>query len=188
MIQESEMSSIIVHGSFGSPFGNWFPWLCKAISERGERAFVPHFPTPKGQTFDNWAAILDGYRAAGLIGPGSTFYAHSAGAPFVVKYVARRGLNLRRVVTVSGFNDFLSGDKDFDAINSEMFFTSGDASAFIASVQDRFCVYSDNDPHLPINKLESFCGSLSARPVIIPGGGHLNADSGMTTFERLLSL
>ena len=34
----------IIHGSFGSPFGNWFSWLQDFISSDGKQVYVPQFP------------------------------------------------------------------------------------------------------------------------------------------------
>lgn len=47
MIGENKMKNnyIIVHGSFGSPFGNWFPWLRKEIESRNLLCYTPDFPT-----------------------------------------------------------------------------------------------------------------------------------------------
>lgn len=38
----------IIHGSFGSPFGNWFSWLQDFISTDGKQVYVPQFPIGVG--------------------------------------------------------------------------------------------------------------------------------------------
>ena len=38
----------IIHGSFGSPFGNWFSWLQDFISSDGKQVYVPQFPIGVG--------------------------------------------------------------------------------------------------------------------------------------------
>jgi len=47
--------AIILHGTMGSPEGNWFPWL-KSQLENDYNVYVPQFPTPENQTKDNWHA------------------------------------------------------------------------------------------------------------------------------------
>ncbi len=39
---------IIVHGSFGSPFVNWFPWLRNELENRNLEVYTPDFPTGGG--------------------------------------------------------------------------------------------------------------------------------------------
>ena len=35
---------VIVHGSYGTPFENWFPWLFQRLSEAGKNVLAPQFP------------------------------------------------------------------------------------------------------------------------------------------------
>ena len=46
----------IIHGSFGSPFGNWFGWLRKQLEDRNCEVYTPDFPTGVGyQNYENWS-------------------------------------------------------------------------------------------------------------------------------------
>ena len=38
---------IIIHGSFGSKDGNWFPWLKKELEQKEKQVVVPHFNISK---------------------------------------------------------------------------------------------------------------------------------------------
>ena len=35
----------IIHGSFGNPFVNWFPYLRKEIEKKELEVYTPDFPT-----------------------------------------------------------------------------------------------------------------------------------------------
>ena len=53
---------IIVHGSFGSPEGNWFPWLKKELENKGLNVKVPKMPIGVGnQNYENWEKNLINY-------------------------------------------------------------------------------------------------------------------------------
>ena len=44
---------LLINGSFGSPFVNWFPWLRKEIENKGLEVYTPDFPTGVGfQNYD----------------------------------------------------------------------------------------------------------------------------------------
>lgn len=39
---------LLVHGSFGSPFSNWIPYLKKEIENKDLDVYTPDFPTGVG--------------------------------------------------------------------------------------------------------------------------------------------
>ena len=101
------MNFVILHGTEGSPDGNWFPWLSKELEKLGQKTIRQKLPTPEGQTVENWTKII--------------------------------------------------------------------------------CFAGDNDPYLPQDVLQRFSTLCGAKEfIIIPNGGHLNAESGYTTFPLLL--
>lgn len=45
---------IIIHGSFGSKDGNWFPWLKRQLESKENRIDVPQMPIGVGnQNFES---------------------------------------------------------------------------------------------------------------------------------------
>ena len=46
---------IILHGSFGSKDGNWFPWLKNELEKKNNSVELPQMPIGTGkQTYENW--------------------------------------------------------------------------------------------------------------------------------------
>ena len=69
---------LLVHGSFGSPFVNWLPYLRSEIEKRGLIVYTPDFPTGVGyQNYKNWERVLESYVSANLINENTVIYAHS---------------------------------------------------------------------------------------------------------------
>lgn len=49
----------IIHGSFGSPFVNWIPWLRTELEKDNLEVYTPDFPTGVAyQNYDNWSRLL----------------------------------------------------------------------------------------------------------------------------------
>jgi hypothetical protein len=76
----------IIHGSFGSPFVNWFSWLQDFIKsdEQEKEVYVPQFPVGVGyQTYENWSKLLKYYLDLGLINETTTIIGHSVAPVFI---------------------------------------------------------------------------------------------------------
>jgi len=77
----------IIHGSFGSPYSNWFGWLADFISADGKQVYVPDFPIGvRFQNYENWSKLLKYYLETGLINQNTTIVAHSIAPVFVCKF------------------------------------------------------------------------------------------------------
>ena len=51
------MNVFLVHGSFGKPFENWFPWLEEELANRNISCVIPSFPTPEHQNYSDWEQL-----------------------------------------------------------------------------------------------------------------------------------
>lgn len=87
---------LLVHGSFGSPFVNWFPYLRKEIEDRGLEVYTPDFPTGVGyQNYTNWSNLLKCYLAAGIINENTIIYGHSIAPVFICKFLIENKVRLK---------------------------------------------------------------------------------------------
>lgn len=176
---------IIIHGSFGNPFENWYPWLSKKLSDICLENIVPQFPIKKSlHTYQNWSKLLDYYLNLGLINENSTFVCHSIGSILIIKYLIEKKLKVKKLLLVSGINNYVGGFKDLDEVNKSFF--SKDINNIHKYCNDITCFYSDNDPYIPQEKLEEFAQEVADRSIIIKNGGHINTESGYTEFPEVL--
>lgn len=176
----------IIHGSFGSPFGNWFPWLHDFISMKGKEVYVPQFPVGVGlQNYDNWSRLLKYYYDLGLINEKTTIIAHSIGPVFVSKFLIENKIKVKKLIFVCGFNNYLGLNAEYDSVNESMYF---DNIEDVKNYADEIvCFYSDNDPYVRYDVEKEFADKVASKQIVVKDGGHINKESGFDTFEDIVS-
>ena len=174
---------IILHGSFGSKDGNWFPWLKKELESRNYKVDVPQMPVGVGnQNYYNWEKELNNL----LVNENTTIIAHSIAPVFVCKYLINNKIKVKKLIFVCGFNNYLGIDPDFDAVNETMFLNNlYEIKNYCNNI---ICFYSDNDPYVKSDVEKSFADLVSNEQHIIKNGGHINAESGYTEFKEILEM
>ena len=80
------MNFFLIHGAYGHSEENWFPWLKNKLEKLGHTVYVPKFPTPKGQTLENWMKVFDEY--IHLVDENTVFIGHSLGPAFILSVVS----------------------------------------------------------------------------------------------------
>lgn len=178
--------ALLLHGSFGNPYENWFGSVADALAKVDVPAYVPHFPSPIKQDFDTWSRIVDVYVDSGIVGPNPILIGHSSGAVFGAKYVVERDMALSQYVAVAGFNNFWSGNAVFDQINEGFFLPDEALTSIQKLASHRIAFWGDDDPNLPEDVLASFASVVRAESFCVPGGGHLNSTAGYVTFDQLV--
>ena len=176
---------LLIHGSFGSPFVNWFPYLRKELEKKEKIVYTPDFPTGVGyQTYENWEKLLKCYVDFGILNENTIIFAHSIAPIFICKFLVKNKITVKRLVFVCGFNNYLGIDEEYDTVNKSMYFNNlKDIKKYC---KDIVCFYTKNDPYVKYEKEKEFADTIADKQVIIEDGGHLNTDSGYQEFKDLL--
>lgn len=88
---------------------------------------------------------------------------------------------------VSGFTGLL-GLPDFDPL-TESFVCRDFDWPLIRSRSCNFAVISsDNDQYVPLERGQTIADNLAVPLTLVPGGGHLNAESGHMSFPLLMDM
>lgn len=176
---------LLLHGSFSSPFSNWLPWLRKELENRQLTVYTPDLPSGVGfQNYENWKKIMKCYAECGLINEDTIIFAHSIAPAFICKFLIENKIKVKKLVFVCGFNNYLGINEDYDAVNESMYLE--DIERIHDYCDNIICFYSDNDPYVKYEVEKDFASKIADKEIIIPGGGHLNAESGYENFEELL--
>lgn len=173
----------IIHGSYGNPKENWFPWLKSELEKLDCRVFVPKFPTPKNQSLENWNKIFDNYKQE--LNENSIVVGHSLGPAFLLNIIEELDKPIKAAFFVSGFLDLL-GNPDFDNINKSFIEKSFDWRKIKQNCPKFFVFHSDNDPYVPIEQAEKLAKNLGVDVILIKNAGHFNEKAGYSKFDLIL--
>lgn len=139
----------IIHGAYGHPQENWFPWLKSKLEKLGCRVFVPKFPTPKNQTLEKWLKIFEKYKQ--YLNENSILIGHSLGPAFLLNVLEKLNKPVKAAFFVSGFVGLL-GNPDFDKINKTFVDKSFNWKRIKQNCKKFYVFHSDNDPYVPLKK------------------------------------
>ena len=176
----------IIHGSFSSPYSNWFSWLADFIASEEKQVYVPDFPIGVGyQNYENWSKLLKFYLDLGLINENTTIIGHSIAPIFISKFLVENKIKVKKLIFVCGFNNYLGINEEYDAVNKSMYFDN--LINVRESANDIICFYSDNDPYVSYEKEKEFADTIATEQIVLNGAGHINVESGFDTFEEIIS-
>lgn len=175
---------VILHGSYGCPCENWFPWLATEVRSRGHVAFVPSMPTPDRQNLQVWREEFA--VQVGDITPDMILVGHSLAPAFILDLLERASNAVLGTYLVSGFLGKL-GLEDFDKVNESFVCRDFDWSKIRENAGEIHIYIGNDDPYVPQTKGEELAALLSTQLTVIPGGGHINESAGYKSFPQLLT-
>jgi len=183
----------IIHGSYGSPQENWFPWLKKELSKLGHRVFVPQFPVPPadkqdssygGHKLSEWIETLNDYKK--YIDSETIFIAHSRGCVFTYQYLAKINPSISATFLIAPWINFLwypKNNKKIDSFHKIPFDWKQ-----IKKGSRYFEIYQSTNDDTPVSEGKEIAKKLEAKLVIVKNAGHFNfsSDKKFKEFPTLL--
>lgn len=173
----------IIHGAYGNAEENWFPWLRGELEKNGYRVFVPDFPTPDGQTLENWEKVFDEYGF--YLNEETIFVGHSIAVAFILNVLEKEQKPVRACFLVAGFVDFLDDD-ELNSINKSFTDKEFNWGKIKNNCMNFHIYHSDNDPYVSLSKAEKLAEKLGVKIKVVGGAGHFNRVAGYDKFELLL--
>jgi len=163
---------VMVHGYDGSGPGHWQRWLADELQQRRVPVIFPDLPEPTAPHKDRWVAALADVVTG--VPPPVTFVCHSLGCWAVDHLLTERGLpSARAALLVAPPSPYLL----FEPVDS--FLPPPCRREVWAPVAARsLLVGSDDDDFTTPEELHAIGDALGIRTHIVPGGRHINVDSG----------
>lgn len=173
----------IIHGSYGNPEENWFPWMKSELEKKGHTVLVPKFPTPDNQNLENWMKEFEPY--LNFIDENTIFIGHSLGPSFILSILDKINVKVKACFFISGFLGLI-GNKEFDEINKTFTTKNFDWDKIRNNCEQFYVFHSDNDPYIPLKKSLELANNLKTKTIKIDNAGHFNSEAGYTKFLELL--
>ena len=165
------MKVIIFYGTDCDDKTAWIPWLKEQLTNQGVECIIPNLPTPENQTYASWAKITKNID----INNDDIIVAWSTGAIFSIRYLYENNIKVKKLILISGFNNYIGNVPFVDNINKDFFMKDVKVAKDISD--EIICIKSDDDPFISQQALNDFANELNAQTINILSGGHFNADS-----------
>ena len=174
---------VIIHGSYGNPMENWFPWLAEQVQTYDHSVTIPTLPTPVGQSIDTWKQAFR--EQVGSLTANMLLVGHSMGVGFALRLLEESGQRVAGTFLAAGFIGTL-GLPDYDPINATFFARPFDWHKIRQNAGRVYVYAGDDDPYVPVERTDEIARQLVSPLRVIAGGGHLNAETDFVTFPHLL--
>ena len=174
----SSMRTIfIIHGSYGHPGENWFPWLKKELEKLGEHVVLSQFPVPKkensaygGHDLNRWLRVMDRYR--NFINEKTVLVAHSRGCVFSYHFLSRLSNPIDSVFLVAPWMVYRWYPKGWNKIDS--FHQKPFIWKKIKKGAKYFEVYQSSNDDTPTTEGKDIAQKLDAKLILVRNAGHFN--------------
>lgn len=166
----------IIHGSYGSPQENWFPWLKKELSKLGHRVFVPRFPIPKNESgaehkLDLWLKEFNEYKD--YLNKDSVIIAHSRGCSFAFQALPIYKVKIDCLFLVGPFVDYDQWRPDiyikYDSFQARPYLWKR-----LRQLVGYTEIFQSTNDVIPVSEGQFIADWLHAKINIIKNAGHFN--------------
>jgi len=176
---------LILHGTLGSPRGNWFQWLKQSLREKGYKVWVPRLPkSNKPRVTRNIKYILDNKRWK--FNRDSILIGHSSGPATILGLLNElpKGIVVDKCIFVAPFTK-----SDWEP-NSELFDYNYDFEDIKKRARHFVIIHSDTDPYTSLDQPRKLTERLGAQLIIKKDEGHFNLERSLNyrKFPFILTL
>jgi len=179
---------IILHGTGGSPDGNWFRWLEAKLKARGMEVWLPALPNAERPSLLEWRTFVE-KNCPFPINEDTVVIGHSSGAALTLAMTSV--MKAGAIVAVSPFVPMSSTytGTEWDA-NARLFDVEFDWAAISTNAAKRLIICSDDDPYIPVEVFRYIAEQIDTEITMLPSQGHFNLEKSETyrEFPLLLGL
>ena len=170
-------TAYIFHDAFCDPNTDWYPWMRVLLEQQGYFVVVPKFPTPAGQSYDSWKAVIKSH--LDKFTSETIFIGHGIGGTFALRILEESPIQIHGLFLVASYTEAL-GHVGYDRVNETFIKHPFDWEKIKNNALTIKLFAGENDPFVPASLSNNLATSLATELNIIPQGGHINKASGFT--------
>lgn len=180
-------SAVLLHGTGGSPEGNWFPWLKKQLEDGGYEVWAPALPgneTPNRQTYNDFLF------SSGWDFTDNIVIGHSSGAVSVLNLLLdKRCPHIKLGVPVGAWAHMRDSDLESPDRFEALFPPDGfDFGRLKQQVDELVYIHGDNDALCPIDQARWLAEQTDSEFIVVPGGGHFRGSEGFMELPEIVQV
>lgn len=178
-------TAIILHGTLGSPDGNWFKWLQSELEQKGVAVWLPQLPYAERPSLKKWQQFIN-EQCPFPINKDTLIVGHSSGAILALVLAQTNMEKIGAIIAVSVFCDNALNWEP----NDQLFDVQFDWPAIRQGAHSLLLIHSDNDPYVPLNQAQYVATNTKAELLVFPGQGHFNVEfsEAYKQFPELLAI
>src|SRR3990172_10409510 len=183
---------ILVHGWEATSKSDFFPWLKGELNKRKIWNYFPNMPNTEEPRIHEWIPFLQKNINNKELGKDTIIIGHSIGCQAVLRYMETLPKNVKidRCILLAPWMKL-----DEETINEE-----GDEVVEIAKpwmetpidwkkikvhCNNFICIFSDNDPYVPLSNKELFREKLNAKLVVLHDKYHFDMGHGILKLPEI---
>lgn len=164
-------TAIILHGTLGSPDGNWFTWLKTELENKELQVWLPQLPHAEQPSLNEWYKFIQ-KECPFAINEETLIVGHSSGAILALIIAQNNTGKVGAIVDVSVFHDNSLRWEPNDMLFDVQF----DWQAIAEQVNKLLFVHSNDDPYVPLDQAQFVANNCQAELIMIPDQGHFNLE------------
>jgi uncharacterized protein len=178
-------TAIILHGTLGSPDGNWFKWLKAELENNGLEVWLPQLPHAEQPSLNEWYKFIQN-ECPFAINEETLIVGHSSGAILALIIAQNNMEKVGAIVDVSVFHD---NSLQWEP-NNKLFDRQFDWDSIRQGANKLLFVHSDNDPYVSLDQAQFVADNCRAELVMIPDQSHFNLEKSedYRKFPKLIEL
>ena len=177
----------IIHGWGGSPEEGWFPWLKKALEEKGFKVFVPTMPNPDEPKIETWVSFLS--NLVGTPDLNTFFIGHSIGCQAIIRYLETlpEEVKIGGAVFVAGWYNLRNLETEEEKQIAGPWVNTPRNDKKIRKIMNKaVAIFSDNDPFVLPENQKSWRDKTGAKIIVEHNKGHFSGSDGVTELPSAL--